>query len=156
MASLVLGIDVGTSATKAVLVDGDGQIVDSARAEHGFEQPQPGFAEQDAEAVWWDDTVRVIRALVRERPGEPAAVCVSGIGPCALIADSAGRPLHPAILYGIDSRAEAEIGELNQELGADEILAVGGSPLTSQAVGPKLRWLGKRDDGYLCARRTDC
>ncbi len=151
MASLVLGIDVGTSATKAVLVDGDGQIVDSARAEHGFEQPQPGFAEQDAEAVWWDDTLRVIRALVGERPGEPAAVCVSGIGPCALIADSGGRPLHPAILYGIDSRAGREIDELNQELGPDEILAVGGSPLTSQAVGPKLRWLGKRDDGYLAA-----
>ena len=117
MASLVLGIDVGTSATKAVLVDEDGQIVDSARAEHGFDQPQPGYAEQDAEAVWWDDTVRVIRALTSERPGEPAAVCVSGIGPCALIADAEGHPLHPAILYGIDSRAGLEIEELNEELG---------------------------------------
>jgi len=149
VASLVLGIDVGTSATKAVLVDADGEIVDSARAEHGFDQPQPGFAEQDAEAVWWDDTVRVIRELLADRPNEPAAVCVSGIGPCALIADSEGRPLHPAILYGIDSRAECEIDELNTELGPEEILAVGGSPLTSQAVGPKLRWLGKRNDGYL-------
>ena len=60
MASLALGIDVGTSATKGVLVDADGQIVDSARVEHGFDQPQPGFAEQDAEKVWWGDTVAVI------------------------------------------------------------------------------------------------
>ena len=149
MASLVLGIDVGTSATKAVLVDGDGTIVDSARAEHGFEQPRPGYAEQDAEAIWWDDTVRVIRDLLRERQHEPAAVCVSGIGPCALVADQAGRPLHPAILYGIDSRATAEIDELNGELGAEEIFRRGGSPLTSQAVGPKLRWLGKADDALL-------
>ena len=123
-----------------------GQIVDSARAEHGFEQPRPGFAEQDAEAIWWGDTVRVVRELLRERRGEPAAVCVSGIGPCALIGDEAGRPLHPAILYGIDSRASAEIDELNDELGAEKILEVCGSPLSSQAVGPKLRWLGKANE----------
>jgi xylulokinase len=149
MASLVLGIDVGTSATKAVLVDADGTIIGSARAEHGFEQPRPGYAEQDAEAIWWGDTIKVVRELLRERPHEPAAVCVSGIGPCALVADQAGRPLHPAILYGIDSRATAEIDELNDELGADEILGRGGSPLTSQAVGPKLRWLGKSDETLL-------
>jgi xylulokinase len=149
VASLVLGIDVGTSATKAVLVDAEGKIIGSARAEHGFEQPRPGYAEQDAESIWWGDTVKVVGELLRERPNEPAAVCVSGIGPCALVADHAGRPLHPAILYGIDSRATAEIDELNDELGADEILGRGGSPLTSQAVGPKLRWLGKRDDTLL-------
>jgi xylulokinase len=153
MPSLVLGIDVGTSATKAVLVDADGSMVDSARAEHGFEQPRAGYAEQDAETIWWGDTVQVARELLRERPGEPAAVCVSGIGPCALIGDEAGRPLHPAILYGIDSRASAEIDELNEELGAEEILDVCGSPLTSQAVGPKLRWLGKGDRELLGSSR---
>ena len=92
---------------------------------------------------------RVVRELLRERPHEPAAVCISGIGPCALVADQAGRPLHPAILYGIDSRATAEIDELNDELGVEEIFWWGGSPLTSQAVGPKLRWLGKSDESLL-------
>jgi xylulokinase len=153
MASLALGIDVGTSATKAVLVDGAGTIVDSARAEHGFEQPRPGFAEQDAEAIWWGELVEVVRGLLLERRGEPAAVCISGIGPCALIGDEAGRPLHPAILYGIDSRASVEIDELNDELGAERILAVCGSPLSSQAVGPKLRWLGKSDGTLLRSSR---
>ena len=76
-------------------------------------------------------------------------MCVSGIGPCALIGDEAGRPLHPAILYGIDSRASAEIDELNDELGAEKILEVCGSPLSSQAVGPKLRWLGKANGTLL-------
>jgi xylulokinase len=151
MASLALGIDVGTSATKAVLVDGDGAIVAGARAEHDFAQPLPGHAEQDAEAIWWGETVAVVRELLEGRRGEPAAVCVSGIGPCALIADSAGRPLHPAILYGIDSRASVEIAELNDELGETDIMATGGSPLTSQAVGPKLRWLGKHDGRLLSA-----
>ena len=153
MASLALGIDVGTSATKGVLVDAQGRIVDSARVEHDFDQPQPGFAEQDAEKVWWSDTVAVIRRLIDDRPGEPAAVCVSGVGPCALIADPDGTPLHPAILYGIDSRAGTEIEEINAQLGESEILARGGSPLTSQAAGPKIRWLGKRAPSYLAADR---
>ena len=45
-------------------------------------------------------------------------MCVSGMGPCVLLADAAGKPLRPAILYGIDTRAEREIGELEAELGA--------------------------------------
>jgi xylulokinase len=68
-------------------------------------------------------------------------VCVSGIGPVLLAADADGRPLRPAILYGIDTRAQAEIAELNQRFGPERILERGGSPLTSQAVGPKLLWL---------------
>ncbi len=58
-----------------------------------------------------------------------------------LAADADGRPLRPAILYGIDTRAEREIEELDARLGAEAILARGGSPLTTQAVGPKLLWL---------------
>jgi xylulokinase len=62
-----------------------------------------------------------------------------------LAADAEGRPLRPAILYGIDSRAEEEIAELDRELGAEAILARGGSPLTTQAIGPKLLWLRRHE-----------
>jgi xylulokinase len=83
--------------------------------------------------------------LVDDRAGRLRGVCVSGIGPVLLAADAEGRPLRPAILYGIDSRAEAEIAELDRELGAAAILARGGSPLTTQAVGPKLLWLRRHE-----------
>jgi xylulokinase len=66
---------------------------------------------------------------------------VSGIGPCVLAADADGRPLRPAVLYGIDTRATTEIAALRERLGEEEILDRCGSPLTSQAVGPKLLWL---------------
>jgi xylulokinase len=62
-----------------------------------------------------------------------------------LAADAEAQPLRPAILYGIDSRAEREIAELERELGADAILARGGSPLTTQAIGPKLLWLRRHE-----------
>ena len=80
------------------------------------------------------------------RPGDRiAGLAVSGIGPVLLPADGAGRPLRPAILYGVDTRASAEIAELTEELGAAEILRRGGTPLSSQAVGPKLRWLARHE-----------
>jgi xylulokinase len=83
--------------------------------------------------------------LVDDRPGRLRGVCVSGIGPVLLAADADARPLRPAILYGIDSRAEREIAELERELGAEAILARGGSPLTTQAIGPKLLWLRRNE-----------
>jgi xylulokinase len=140
---LLLGIDIGTASSKAMLVRPDGAIVARAQREHPLSLPRPGHAEHDGDAVWWADVVALCRELVA---GEaPAAVCVSGLGPCLLPCDADLRPLRPAILYGIDTRATAEIAELTERLGADAILARGGSALSSQAVGPKLLWLRRHE-----------
>ena len=141
MSDLLLGIDIGTASSKGVLARPTGEIVATAERAHEFAVPRPGWAEHDAEAVWWDDLVAICRELAPPDEAAIAAVCVSGIGPCLLPVDETGRPLRPAILYGIDTRATAEIDELNRRYGADSILARGGSPLTTQAVGPKLLWL---------------
>jgi xylulokinase len=144
VSELMLGIDVGTASSKAVLARPDGSVVATARRDHRLSLPRPGWAEHDAEAVWWADVVALCRELTADGP-PPAGVCVSGIGPCVLAADAAGRPLRPAILYGIDTRATREIDELRERLGDDEIVRRGGSPLTTQAVGPKLRWLERHE-----------
>jgi xylulokinase len=113
---------------------------------HRLSLPRPGWAEHDAEAIWWADLATLCRELlVDDRPGRLRGVCVSGIGPVLLAADADAQPLRPAILYGIDSRAEREIAELERDLGADAILARGGSPLTTQAIGPKLLWLRRHE-----------
>jgi xylulokinase len=140
---LLIGVDVGTASTKGILARPDGEIVATAVRAHGIDLPQPGWVEQDAERIWWGDFVAIVGELLASTPAgaRVAAVCCSGIGPCALAADGAGRPLRPAILYGIDTRATREIDELTERYGAEEILARCGSPLTSQAVGPKLAWL---------------
>jgi xylulokinase len=144
MSELVLGIDVGTASSKAVLARPDGTIAAHAQRRHELSLPRPGHAEHDAEAVWWDDVVALCRELLG-RAGPPAAVCVSGIGPCVLPCDAGLAPLRPAILYGIDTRATAEIAELTERYGADAIVARGGSELSSQAVGPKLLWLRRNE-----------
>lgn len=140
----VLGIDIGTSSTKAVAVDAGGSILVSAQREHEISRPRQGQAEHNP-AVWWDDVASLTGEVVRELGAQPGAVCTSGMGPCLAPADAAGLPLRPAILYGIDSRAQAEIEELTDRIGADVILARGGSLLSSQAIGPKMLWLRHRE-----------
>lgn len=144
----VIGIDVGTSSSKGVLTDAEGRILATATRPRAtsLSMPVPGWAEMDAEAVWWGDVVALARELVPQAgPEGVAAVTVSGIGPCLLLTDGAGSPLRPAILYGIDMRATAEITELNERLGPEELLARGGTPLTTQAVGPKALWLQRNE-----------
>ena len=151
---LFLGLDVGSSSTKAVLVDADGVVVADARLEHGISRPRPGWAEQDAERDWWGGVVEVVPPRARRAaPARVRAVGVSALGPCVLPADEDGRPLRPAILYGIDSRASAQVERLTAELGADEILARCGSRLSSQSAGPKIRWLADEEPEVWSATR---
>jgi len=144
---LLLGVDIGTYSSKGVLCTPAGEVVASATVEHGLSLPRPGWAEHDADAVWWDDLVQICRSLLRDgrRGADVGGVGVSAIGPCMLPVDAAGRPLRPAVLYGIDSRAADEIALLNAQLGEQAIFELGGSALTSQAVGPKILWLRRHE-----------
>jgi xylulokinase len=154
---LVIGLDIGTSSTKAVAVDAGGTVVAARSGPHGTSQPRPGWFEQDAQAVWWEQSCELLQALLAdERVGRSAirAVGISGLGPCLLACDKAGRPLRPAILYGIDTRATAEAAELTERLGGASILARAGSALSSQAAGPKLLWLQRHEpDTWARTRR---
>lgn len=140
---VLLGIDIGTGSTKGVLTDTGGTVLAVETLSHTMDLPRPGWAEFDAEAVWWREVCAISRALIDRLPerGSLAGVCVSGLGPCLVLCDEDLRPLRPAILYGIDTRAVAEIDSLTAEFGEQDILERGGSLLSSQAVGPKLEWI---------------
>lgn len=155
---MFLGIDIGTGSSKAVVADADGQVVASATGPHATSSPRPGWFEHDATSIWWADLVALVREVLATVPPEAVeGVCVSGIGPIALAADADGVPLRPAILYGIDTRAAAQIVALTEELGADELLRRTGNRLTTQAVSPKLRWLAEHEpDVWARTRRWYC
>lgn len=144
MTDVVIGLDIGTSSTKAVAASADGAVLAQATARHSVDLPFPGWVEQDAEAIWWEESCAVLREIVQALAGgghRVHALAVSGLGPCVLACDADFRPLRPAILYGIDTRAEGEIERLNALMGEERILARSGSALTSQAGGPKLLWI---------------
>jgi xylulokinase len=153
LTELLLGIDIGTASSKGVLVTPAGEIVARAEREHPTSRPRPGWVEHDAESVWWSDVVSLCHELLPAARGGVAAVGVSGIGPCIVPCDADDRPLRPAILYGVDTRAEREVEELTDRLGADAILECGGSALSSQALGPKLAWLRANEPEVWAATR---
>ncbi|TFL16503.1 FGGY-family carbohydrate kinase [Jannaschia formosa] len=138
----LLGIDIGTFEAKGVLTTPSGEVVAQATRAHRMDVPRPGWAEHDAEGVWWDGLVALCRDLLAGRDGG-AVVCLalSGIGPCVLPVDAAGDPLAPAILYGVDARAGEQIEAMTARLGAGTMLEVSGNVLTTQSVGPKVLWL---------------
>ncbi|ETK34975.1 FGGY-family carbohydrate kinase [Microbispora sp. ATCC PTA-5024] len=148
-----LGVDIGTSSSKGVLVDEGGRLLASAVRDHEVSRPRPGHVEMDGE-LWWTE-FRELAAELDDADVEIAAVGVSGMGPCVLLTGEDGLPLRPAILYGVDTRAARQIEELTAELGGPgAILDRCGSALSSQAVGPKLRWLAEHEpDVWSRARR---
>lgn len=139
-----LGVDVGTFETKGVLVDEAGTILAQAVNPHRMIVPRPGWAEHRPDEDWWGDTVAVTRELLAKTRIDPKAiraVATSAIGPCMLPLDGDGKPLMNGVLYGVDTRAVAEIATLTQKIGATTLLERCNGGLTSQSVGPKILWL---------------
>jgi len=136
----VLGIDIGTSSSKGVLVDLSGRVLHSRVRQHRVDRPRPGWVEM-AGRIWWEDFVALTRDLLADGDARPVAVGVSGMGPCVLLTDADGTPLRPAILYGVDTRSTPQIARLTARFGADEILRRCGSALSTQAAGAKIAWV---------------
>ena len=68
MSELLLGIDIGTYSSKGVLCQTDGKIIAEARANHDISIPKPGYAEQDADTIWWADFQKLAKELVAQLP----------------------------------------------------------------------------------------
>lgn len=155
MADLLLGIDIGTYSSKGVLCRPDGEILAESRQDHSISIPQPGFVEQDADEVWWADFVTISVDLTSKVPAGDriAGLAVSAIGACVLPVDEIGKPLRPGILYGVDTRASSQINDIENRFSRKEIIALGGTRLTSQAIGPKILWI-KQNEPEIYAKAT--
>ena len=136
----VVGVDIGTTGVKAVLVDETGRV----RAEAGEEYPtrfvEPNGAEQDPED-WWAATARCVGAALARAgvaPGQVAGVGVSSQAPSIVVVDAAGRPVRPALLW-LDRRGREQCTARADA--ADVVLASTGNRLDAYFGAPKLAWL---------------
>ncbi|MGW0434558.1 FGGY-family carbohydrate kinase [Micromonospora sp. NPDC003197] len=149
----VLGVDIGTSSSKGVLVDLSGRVLRSRVREHRVDRPRPGWVEMDGR-IWWEEFVALTRDLLAPGDAQVVSVGVSGMGPCVLLTDANGTPLRPAILYGVDTRSTPQITRLTERFGADEILRRCGSTLSTQAAGAKVAWVAEAEpELFIRARR---
>jgi len=144
----LLGVDIGTSGSKGVIIGTDGQVKAVESIEHGISIPKPGWAEHDAEEIWWGDFCRLLPRLTAKAnidPSELAGIGISGLCPDLLLLDRDGLCIRPAILYGIDARAADQIKQINKKFGEEYIFNLIGHSLSSQSILPKLLWLEQNE-----------
>ncbi len=144
--NLLLGIDVSTTATKAILVDRDGTVRASGSATYGYEIPRPQWSEQDP-ALWWDGARRAIRAALAEAGAtghDVIAVGLTGQMHGAVLLDASDRPVRPAILWN-DQRTGAECDAIREAVGPERLVEITGNDALTGFTAPKLLWVRRHE-----------
>jgi xylulokinase len=137
-----LGLDIGTSAVKAALVDERGRVKGAASVAHPLSTPHPGWAEQKPED-WWKSTVSAVRRLLaacRVRPGLIASVGISGQMHSSVFLDRNGKVIRPALLWN-DGRTTGECREITALLGEECLREWVQNPALEGFTLPKVLWL---------------
>jgi xylulokinase len=136
-----LGVDVGTSGVKAILVNATGDVEAAAITPLQLSTPQPGWAEQDPEA-WWQASVASIRTVLASKPrAHVAAVGISGQMHSSVFLDAHGEVIRPALLW-CDGRTTAECREITERVGGEAKLRdLASNPALEGFTLPKVLWL---------------
>jgi xylulokinase len=146
MSDYTIGVDIGTTGTKTVLLHTDHGIVATASRETALHSTGPGIAEADT-AQWHGNVIESIREVLvsADIPAEAVgAVATSGMVPAVIPVDRDGKPLRRAILQN-DARAHREVAELAAALSGVDLVTLTGSALTQQSVAPTAVWLREHE-----------
>jgi xylulokinase len=142
----LLGIDIGTTSTKLLIIDDRGGMSADVSLPATLSSPRPGWAEEDPKQWWWNVCALVPEVLAKAgiSASQVEAVGVSGMVPALVALDGDGRCLRPSIQQN-DARAIAEIEALRSKTREGELLRRTGSLVTQQSLGPKLLWLAEHE-----------
>ncbi|QFS96738.1 Xylulose kinase [Labrenzia sp. THAF191b] len=149
---MYIGLDIGTSSVKAILLGEDQSLIASATAELTVQRPHPGWSEQDPDS-WWRACETVLDALKAEAPKAMAAVRgigLSGHMHGATLLDASGKPLRPCILWN-DGRSGKQCSDL--EAAEPKFLTLGGNRVMPGFTAPKLQWV-RENEPEIFARTT--
>ncbi|MGB7848296.1 MAG: xylulokinase [Candidatus Acidiferrum sp.] len=143
----ILGIDVGTSGTRAVLLDSQGRVLSAATAEHApMSSPQIGWAEQSPED-WWRATCQAIKECLTKSPTparEVAAIGLTGQMHGLVLMDEHDEVLRPAIIW-CDQRTEEECREITTQVGARRLIELTANPALTGFTLPKIWWVRRHE-----------
>jgi xylulokinase len=138
----VLGIDVSTTATKAVLIDEAGAVVGIGNAEYSYDIPHPLWSEQDPE-LWWTGAIAATRSVLAStgvHGDDIAAIGLTGQMHGAVLLDAADAVLRPAILWN-DQRTAAECDTIRAAVGPKRLIELTGNDALTGFTAPKLVWV---------------
>jgi xylulokinase len=143
--SALVGIDVGTTGTKAIAVSPDGEVLARAERSYPLSTPRPGWSEQDPQ-LWWHATEACLEEVRRGR--EVAGIGLSGQMHGLVALDATDRVIRPAILWN-DNRTAAECVEIEERIGLERLIALTGNRALAGFTAPKLMWLRRHEvDSY--------
>lgn len=137
-----IGLDISTTATKAVVITDEGDIVSIGRSEYGFDTPRPLWAEQPP-SLWWNGTIEAIAMAISSAgiSGEDiAGIGLAGQMHGLVLLDDEGEVLRPSILWN-DQRTQAECDEIREIVGRERLLAVTGNDALTGFTAPKVLWV---------------
>ena len=142
----LIGIDLGTSGTKTVLFDQDGNVAGSATVEYPLYQPPNGWAEQDP-ADWWNAAAATIRRVMDESGVAPEAV--KGVGLSGqmhglVMLDEAGEPLRKSIIW-CDGRTSRECAEITELVGRQRLIEITANPALTGFTAGKILWVRRNE-----------
>jgi xylulokinase len=143
----LLGIDVGTGGTRAIIVDPSGRVVASATEEHQpFASPRIGWAEQDPQDWWRACGIAVRQALAAAslRGDDIACVGFSGQMHGAVLLDASGHVVRPALIW-CDVRTEKQCHDLNEKIGARQLIDLTCNPALPNFTLTKLLWVRENE-----------
>ncbi len=142
-----LGIDVGTSGSRAVLIDSEGKIIAAATVEHqSFASPEIGWAEQNP-LDWWRASAAAIREVLKSetvRAGDVSAIGLSGQMHGAVFLGEKDEPLRPSIIW-CDQRTEKQCRELTARIGAERLIELVSNPALTNFTLTKMLWLRENE-----------
>lgn len=145
--SVCIGIDVGTSGTKALAINPQGKILAEASASYPCHHPKPLWSEQDPED-WWQATVKVVRAVVKAaklKPADVAAIGLSGQMHGSVFLDKRNKVVRPALLWN-DQRTAAECEEIERRAGGrKQLIKLVANPALTGFTAPKILWLRNKE-----------
>jgi xylulokinase len=132
----LLGIDVGTSGCKVILIDELGAVLRQASRAYPLSTPEPMWSEQNPED-WWN---AVVECLAEINEPNPDAIGVTGQMHGSVFLDDVGQVIRPAILWN-DQRTSAECAHIEEVIGAERVKEITGNPPLTGFQLPKLIWL---------------
>ncbi len=142
----VLGLDVSTTATKAVIVDETGAVAGAAAQAYGFDTPRPLWCEQDP-ALFWEGakaSIRAATAAARIDARHIAAVGLTGQMHGLVLLNGAGQALRPCILWN-DQRTGDQCAVIRERVGFERLLALTGNDALTGFTAPKILWVQEQE-----------
>ena len=155
--ALLMGIDLGTSGLKTIVVDEAGQVKALSKRSYVFDSPRSGYAEHDPDA-WWNTCVETVQEALAKcgcAADEIAGVSFSGQMHGLVTLNRNFRPVRPAILH-CDARSGKQVLEMKRRLGSDGIQSLVMNPIYTGFLLPSLLWVRENEPAHYDKIRYVC